>query len=207
MKRVALTLVLAVLATGAAKADSWIRINQLGYLPGSVKVAVYLSQVPVAEKSFTVYDAFTDKPVFRGAAEICDGAVWGMAAAARLDFSGLPTPGGYYIIYSRTKSETFRLGANVYDGTADFILNYIRQQRCGMPLARIVHQAGDSPESPVHGVIDFGRFQERAPAETSGNEHFAVFEHHGAGVLPGRGHKGRRGSELVFHGIVYFSRL
>jgi len=50
MKRVALTLVLAVLATGAAKADSWIRINQLGYLPGSVKVAVYLSQVPVAEK-------------------------------------------------------------------------------------------------------------------------------------------------------------
>ena len=63
MKRVALTLVLAVLATGAAKADSWIRINQLGYLPGSVKVAVYISQEPVAEKSFTVYDASGEWPL------------------------------------------------------------------------------------------------------------------------------------------------
>ncbi|HPA70213.1 MAG TPA: cellulase N-terminal Ig-like domain-containing protein, partial [Bacteroidales bacterium] len=91
MKRVVLMLLLAVLAAGIARADSWIRINQLGYLPGSVKVAVYISQEPVAEKSFTVYDALTDKPVFRGAAVICDGAVWGMAAAARLDFSGLTT--------------------------------------------------------------------------------------------------------------------
>ncbi|MCK7533296.1 MAG: hypothetical protein MZV63_20830 [Marinilabiliales bacterium] len=32
---------------------------------------------------------------------------------------------------ARTRSETFRIGAGVYDGTADFILNYIRQQRCG----------------------------------------------------------------------------
>ena len=98
MKRVSLTLLFMVLAFSAAKADSWIRINQLGYLPGSVKVAVYLSQAPAADKSFIIYDAFTDRPVFRGKAEICDGDVWGMAAAARLDFSGLTTPGGYYII-------------------------------------------------------------------------------------------------------------
>lgn len=50
MKRVVLMLLLAVLAAGIARADSWIRINQLGYLPGSVKVAVYISQEPVAEK-------------------------------------------------------------------------------------------------------------------------------------------------------------
>ena len=42
MKRVALMLLFAVLAAGAVRADSWIRINQLGYLPGSVKVAVYI---------------------------------------------------------------------------------------------------------------------------------------------------------------------
>ena len=28
------------------KADSWIRINQLGYLPQSVKVAVFMSEEP-----------------------------------------------------------------------------------------------------------------------------------------------------------------
>ncbi len=142
MKRVILTLLITATFMGAAKGDSWIRINQLGYLPASVKVAVYISQEPGAEKSFTVYDALTDRPVFRAAAEISDGASWGMAAAARLDFSGLTLPGGYYIGYGRTKSETFRIGGNVYDGSADFILNYIRQQRCGYNpfLADSCHQ-------------------------------------------------------------------
>ena len=44
MKKTALSLLLLCLVGFYAKADSWIRINQLGYLPGSVKVAVYISQ-------------------------------------------------------------------------------------------------------------------------------------------------------------------
>ena len=131
MKKTALSLLLLCLVGFYAKADSWIRINQLGYLPGSVKVAVYISQEAGTPSSFTVCDALTGREAFRGSASVYDGAVWGMAAAARLDFSGLAEPGGYYILYGRTKSETFRIGAGVYDGTADFILNYIRQQRCG----------------------------------------------------------------------------
>jgi hypothetical protein len=99
MKRVALTLracgtrhlSLPKLTHGSGSI-SWVTFRARSRLP-------CISQEPVAEKSFTVYDALTDKPVFRGAAEMYDGAVWGMAAAARLDFSGLTTPGGYYIIY------------------------------------------------------------------------------------------------------------
>jgi len=129
-ERVILILVLWFSLTGTY-GQSWIRINQLGYLPASVKVAVYISQEQGAGSSFTVCDALTDKAVFRGNATLYDGSVWGMAAAARLDFSQLTEPGGYYILYGSTRSETFRVGAGVYDGTADFILNYIRQQRCG----------------------------------------------------------------------------
>lgn len=114
-----------------AGAQSWIRINQLGYLPNTVKVAVYISQNPDAGKYFTVCDALTDKAVFKGKAALYDGAVWGMASAARLDFTGLTVPGGYYISYENTHSETFRIDAGVYDGTADYILKYIRAQRCG----------------------------------------------------------------------------
>ncbi len=114
-----------------AGAQSWIRINQLGYLPNSVKVAVYISQNPGAGTDFTVCDALTDKIVFKAEAALYDGSVWGMASAARLDFSGLTTPGGYYISYEGTRSETFRIDAGVYDGTADYILRYIRAQRCG----------------------------------------------------------------------------
>ncbi len=131
MKRATLSFLLLCLAVIYARADSWIRINQLGYLPESVKVAVYISQETGTASSFTVCNAMTGEQVFSGSASVYDGAVWGMAAAARLDFSGLTEPGGYYITYGRTRSETFRIGAGVYDGTADFILNYIRQQRCG----------------------------------------------------------------------------
>ncbi len=142
MKRAVLTVILALLALAGTKADSWIRINQLGYLPGSVKVAVYISTEPGTPKSFAVYDALTGRSVFRGSATVYDGALWGMAAAARLDFSGLKAPGGYYILYGSARSETFRIGTGVYDGTADFILNYIRQQRCGYNpfLADSCHQ-------------------------------------------------------------------
>lgn len=124
-------LLLLSLVVFSVKADAWIRINQLGYLPSSVKVAVYISQEPGAGSSFTVYEALTDKAVFKGKTLLYDGAVWGMAAAARLDFSQLTEPGGYYIVFGQARSETFRIGAGVYEGTADFILNYIRQQRCG----------------------------------------------------------------------------
>ncbi|MFZ2286678.1 MAG: glycoside hydrolase family 9 protein [Bacteroidales bacterium] len=131
MKKPLLTVLLLCITLAYAHAESWIRINQLGYLPQSVKVAVYISQEEGAPPAFAVCEALTGKRVFKGTAESWDGAVWGMAAAARLDFSGMTEPGGYYILYGRTRSETFRIGAGVYDGTADFILNYIRQQRCG----------------------------------------------------------------------------
>lgn len=131
MKKATAIIILVLFSIYGARADSWIRINQLGYLPGSVKVAVYISQEPVAEKNFTLFNALTDSPVFSGTAEQYDGSVWGMAAAARLDFTEVRQAGGYYIVYGRARSETFRIGSDVYDGTADFLLNYIRQQRCG----------------------------------------------------------------------------
>jgi endoglucanase len=130
MKRMALTLALCFVFY-FAEAGSWIRINQLGYLPGTAKVAVYISEEPDVHADFTVCDALTGKVVFRGKASLYDGSAWGMAAAARLDFSTLTTPGGYYIKYGNTSSETFRIGSSVYDGTADYILRYIRQQQCG----------------------------------------------------------------------------
>jgi len=131
MKKTALLLLFLCSTMMPARADSWIRINQLGYLPGSVKVAVYISTEEGADATFVVCDALTGEQVFKGDAELYDGAVWGMEAAARLDFSGVAEPGGYYIQYGKTRSEPFRISAGVYDGTADFLLEYIRQQRCG----------------------------------------------------------------------------
>jgi len=115
----------------SSNGQSWIRINQLGYLPESVKVAVFISNEHVPSNSFTLHNAITDKAVFKGKAEIYSGKDWGLRSAARLDFSDIESPGGYYIRMGSIKSDPFRIAADVYKGTADYLLRYMRQQRCG----------------------------------------------------------------------------
>jgi endoglucanase len=111
--------------------QSWIRINQLGYLPNSVKVAVFISTEPQKFGEFTICDAITGKEIFRGKASSFSGEDWGMKSAARLNFSELQQQGGYYISANGIHSEPFRIAPDVYKGTADYVLNYMRQQRCG----------------------------------------------------------------------------
>lgn len=115
----------------ALSAQSWIRVNQLGYLPVSVKTAVFISTEMVPVKTFTICDAITGEVIYKGKAIAYSGRDWGMNSAARLDFSGFMEPGGYYVSAGGTKSEPFRIGSDVYEGTADYILRYMRQQRCG----------------------------------------------------------------------------
>ena len=42
-------------------AEQWIRINQLGYLPQSRKVAVFMSEEKIEIKEYALIDAFTGK--------------------------------------------------------------------------------------------------------------------------------------------------
>jgi peptidoglycan/xylan/chitin deacetylase (PgdA/CDA1 family) len=111
--------------------QSWIRINQLGYLPLSVKVAVFISTEPKTVTSFSLCDAVTDEVVYKGKAMVFSGEDWGMKMAARLDFSNVVKPGGYYLLANGYRSDPFRIAADVYKGIADYILRYMRQQRCG----------------------------------------------------------------------------
>jgi len=131
MKRKIIFSNLLIFLSISLSAQSWIRINQLGYLPESVKIAVFISSEPSALKSFTLNDAVTGKIVFTGKARTYSGDEWGMKAAGRLDFSSFEKPGGYYISVNGTRSPFFRIDAGVYNGTADYLLNYMRQQRCG----------------------------------------------------------------------------
>lgn len=111
--------------------QGWIRINQVGYLPESVKVAVFIGTREEKIKDFALCDAITGRVVFRGPASSYSGSSWGMKSAARLDFSAFEQPGGYYLAMNGYRSPVFRIGADVYAGSAEFILKYMRQQRCG----------------------------------------------------------------------------
>ena len=147
------------LAVHAQKPDSsWIRINQLGYLPGGVKVAVWASkkqlavgstqsavnnrqfevrsQQPAAKSqqpllSWQLVDALTGKFATTGKSAYDYGAYGPFVSTYRIDFSGFKRQGRYFLQAEGAKSPVFTIGDDVYKGTADFCLRYMRQQRSG----------------------------------------------------------------------------
>ncbi len=108
-----------------------IRINQLGYLPSSIKNAVYISDEKEEFSVFQLYETLSGNLVFEGIPESANPSIWGFQSAYRIDFSAFNKTGGYYLKLGNTISSSFRISKDVYKGTADFILNYMRQQRCG----------------------------------------------------------------------------
>lgn len=114
-----------------AQENSWIRVNQLGYAENDIKTAVLISKENINIKGFSVVDALTDKEIF-SSNDAQYFPKWGaFEASYRLNFTAFKIPGAYYIRAGEILSPVFRINNDVYDGTADFILNYMRQQRCG----------------------------------------------------------------------------
>lgn len=110
---------------------TYIRINQLGYLPGGVKAAVWGSLNGSVISHFELVDSASNKVVFKAPAGRRFGAYGPFRQSFRLDFSKFSEPGTYFLRAGNASSPIFRIGADVYNGTADFCLRYLRQQRCG----------------------------------------------------------------------------
>lgn len=108
-----------------------IRINQLGYLPETIKVAVFGSKEHVSLNSFSLHEASTDKKVYHSKKIESKGAYGPFKSSYRLNFSDYSVPGKYYIQVKGSRSPVFGINDDVYDHTADFLLEYMRQQRCG----------------------------------------------------------------------------
>ncbi len=110
---------------------AWIRINQLGYAPNSHKVAVLASKIPLKVTSFDVVDAATMKVAGKFTASKDFGAYGPFTHTWRLDFTTFSREGKYFLQSGDVRSPEFRVGLDVYKGTADFALRYMRQQRSG----------------------------------------------------------------------------
>ena len=122
---------LILLCISIAHAEKWIRVNQMGYLPNQSKVAVLMSRENCEVKTFDVVDFYTGKVLLTlNNVKTC-GRYGQMASTFRLNFSALNHPGSYYLQSGDVRSEVFPVGDRVYDGAADFVLQYMRQQRCG----------------------------------------------------------------------------
>lgn len=111
--------------------NNWIRVNLLGYLPSSVKNAVWASQNNTIPTSFEIIEAQGEKVVFTSKNIKSFGAYGPFNKSARLNFSDFKQTGKFYIRANGVKSPLVIIGNDVYKGTADFTLRYMRQQRSG----------------------------------------------------------------------------
>lgn len=123
-------------ATIASDSSLFIRVNQVGYLPDAPKVAVVCSLDRTRVDHFTVGDERGRVVLGPRKAAIAPG--FGPCVSTyRLDFTKLRKSGRYRITAGGVESPLIRIGANVYDGGADTLLYYMRQQRSGWnPLFR-----------------------------------------------------------------------
>src|SRR5512135_462871 len=133
MRRTCLWLLLALLSHGALSTPvSWIRVNQLGYIPHARKIAVLVSKdSALSVREFSVRELLLDRIVFRAKASRPFGPYGAFRQSFRLDFSRLTAEGRYVVECGGVVSPSFRIAPDVYDGTADFLLRYLRQQRSG----------------------------------------------------------------------------
>ena len=131
LKKITIAFIILFATFDYGRATEVIRINQLGYLPVSVKVGVFLSSEKFTAETFSVHRSISGEKVFEGKTKQAKAENWGMETAFRLDFSDFEETGGFYLQVENIRSSSFRINPDVYSGTADFILNYLRQQRCG----------------------------------------------------------------------------
>ncbi len=132
MRFIFLFILCILIFSGKKKDDqSWIRINQLGYPTNSVKVAVWCSKDKAAIKTFQLIDAVSKKNVLTADAGKEYGVYGPFTQTYRLNFSKFKTPGKYYLLVGDVKSPEFNIADDVYKGSADFCLRYMRQQRSG----------------------------------------------------------------------------
>lgn len=119
------------LERGWGEVSSWIRINQLGYTPGGIKVAVWVSKDNELPKDFQLINAENSTIVFTASTGKSFGSYGPFIQSFRLNFSSFKIPGNYYLQCGSAVSPKFKINDNVYNGAADFSLRYMRQQRSG----------------------------------------------------------------------------
>jgi len=133
MKRVLFAVgLLSILAftANAVQSATYIRLNQVGYEPAGVKIAIAFSADPLSEQ-FEIKDAATQVTVFSGASLPVRGA-WGQFTNhAELNFTTFNQEGRFLIQLGSSKSQVFTVRRNVVGDVPDQLLEFMRQQRCG----------------------------------------------------------------------------
>lgn len=118
-----LVITAAVAEAAGAPQESWIRVNQVGYLPDDPKIAILSSDVPL-NGQFTIGDFSADIGPDLGE--------WGpFAHNYRLDFSSVRGPGRFRVRFGEVESPEFAIADDAYGEVPGALLEFMQLQRCG----------------------------------------------------------------------------
>ncbi|MGC4233417.1 MAG: glycoside hydrolase family 9 protein, partial [Niabella sp.] len=129
MRCIALLFIAIAVNTVGIAQQAWIRVNQLGYISKEVKQAVLVAKGDMDCTGFILVDAITGKAVLNSSRVKRFGEWGAFENNWRLDFSDFRVNGLYYLKAGSIISPVFRIDDKVYNGAADFMLRYMRQQR------------------------------------------------------------------------------
>jgi hypothetical protein len=114
------------------KTEAWIRINQLGYSTEGIKVAIWCSKdVSQQPKEFELVDTRTSAVVFKMSGGKDFGAYGPFLHTYQFDFTEFRKEGSFFLRSAGIQSPEFKISRDVFKGSADFALRYMRQQRSG----------------------------------------------------------------------------
>ena len=107
MKKIFTVFLFNVITTAYAQTVDCIRINQLGYAPSSIKVAVLGSAGDLAESTFNLRCQYRAVQIFLRILALIFGKYGPFAHTWRLDFSRSRQPGKYYLQCGSVVSPVF----------------------------------------------------------------------------------------------------
>ena len=133
-----LLLALALCASGVAAlageagSAADIRVNQVGYRPDAVKIAVF-ADLGADGEGFTVVDTSTGAVVCEGALSAAIDNPWAGETDRLADFSALNAPGTYRVVSADgQESPAFAIGDDVYGELLRSAAKMLYLQRCGV---------------------------------------------------------------------------
>jgi len=114
-----------------AQSGTFIRVNQVGYLPTDAKIAIAFSRTAL-NGNFVLADA-SHRVVFRGPLKAIPQGNWGGAFPYyyELDFSRYQQPGPYYLRLEDSEISSPQFSIGPYSPYQEDLLLFMRQQRCG----------------------------------------------------------------------------
>ncbi|MGE5432038.1 MAG: glycoside hydrolase family 9 protein [Syntrophomonadaceae bacterium] len=109
----------------------FIRVNQVGFLPGDIKTAVIMSAADISGEDFLIYAKKGKNAVYKGHLSSSVKGEGRFQNNYNVNFSELKNPGQYIIKCGGAVSLPFAIGINLYNAVADSLLLFFKVQRCG----------------------------------------------------------------------------